>query len=85
MRIKVWAYPGVETPVTPDEPGAGQPDVLDAGDAVEGLGIDRLRRVVWWFQRLPVDEQSENPEIDNSLILFLTWQLATHRLCSPIH
>jgi hypothetical protein len=45
MRIKVWAYPGVETPVTPDEPGAGQPDVLDAGDAVEGLGIDRLRRV----------------------------------------
>ena len=25
-------YPGVETPITPDEP-----DVLDAGDGVEGL------------------------------------------------
>jgi hypothetical protein len=34
--------PGVETPVTPDEPGAGQPDVLDAGDAVEGAGVSSI-------------------------------------------
>jgi hypothetical protein len=27
---KVGSVPGVETPFTPDEPGAGQPDVLDA-------------------------------------------------------
>jgi hypothetical protein len=33
--------PGAETPITPDEP-----DVLDAGDAVEGLGMLGLRRVV---------------------------------------
>ena len=29
--------PGEETPVTPDEP-----DVLDAGDVVEGIGVDGL-------------------------------------------
>jgi len=30
----------------------GEPDVLDDGDVVEGLGIDswrRVRRVEWWF------------------------------------
>jgi hypothetical protein len=33
-------YPGVETPITPDEP-----DGLDAGDGVEVLGVDGWRRV----------------------------------------
>ncbi len=33
--------PGLETPITPDEAG-----VLDAGDGVEGLGIEGWRRVV---------------------------------------
>jgi hypothetical protein len=36
------AYRGVETPLTPDEPGAGQPDVLDGGDVVDGAGGDGL-------------------------------------------
>ena len=35
--------PGVQTSDdTPDEPGAGQPDVLDDGDGVEGVGGDGL-------------------------------------------
>jgi hypothetical protein len=34
MRDKVWGHTaGVETPLTPDEP-----DALDAGDGVEGIG-----------------------------------------------
>ena len=33
-------YPGEETPVIPDEV-----DVVDAGDVVEGGGVDGLRRV----------------------------------------
>ncbi len=40
-------YPGAETPFKPDEP-----DVLDAGDGVEGVGVDSWRRVCrdgWWF------------------------------------
>ncbi len=42
--------PGVEASATPDEP-----DVLDAGDVVEGVGVGglrrprRVRRVGWWF------------------------------------
>jgi hypothetical protein len=39
---KVWGIGGQETPVIPDEPGAGQPDVLDAGDVVEGHGVGGL-------------------------------------------
>ena len=47
---KVWGVGGVETSVIPDEP-----DVLDGGDVVEGVGVVglasgcRVRRVVWWF------------------------------------
>ena len=41
MRNKFGVYPGVETRVTPDEPG-----VVDAEDVVEGLGMDAWRRVV---------------------------------------
>jgi len=37
FQNKYGAYPGVETPITPDEP-----DVLDAGDVVEGLGVGGL-------------------------------------------
>jgi hypothetical protein len=33
--------PGVETPITRDGPG-----VLDAGDALQGLGVHGWRRVV---------------------------------------
>ena len=33
---------GVETPVLPDEV-----DAADAGDGVDGLGVDGLRRVDW--------------------------------------
>ena len=38
---KVWGLGGLETPITPDEP-----DVLDVGDGVEGLGVDGWRQVV---------------------------------------
>jgi hypothetical protein len=38
---KHGVYPGVKHPVSPDEP-----DVLDAGDGVDGLGVDAWRRVV---------------------------------------
>jgi hypothetical protein len=38
-------YPGIKTPITPDEPGAGQPDVLDTFDGVEGLGIHAHAKV----------------------------------------
>jgi hypothetical protein len=52
LRIweKVWAYPGVETPVTLDGP-----DVPDGDDVVEAAGVDgwrrvrRVCRVVWLF------------------------------------
>ena len=36
---KVWGITGVETPLTPDEPGAGQPDVLDGGAGVDGIEL----------------------------------------------
>jgi hypothetical protein len=38
---KYGAYPGVETPLTPDEP-----DVLDADDVLQGLGVAGLATVV---------------------------------------
>ena len=39
-------HPGVETPITPDEPGAGQPDVLDVDDVVKRVGADGCWRQV---------------------------------------
>jgi hypothetical protein len=41
MRIKVWAYPGVETPLTPDEP-----DVLDGGDGKGALYGEELAAII---------------------------------------
>jgi hypothetical protein len=35
----VWGVPGAKTPATPNEPGAGQPDALDAGCMEEGTGV----------------------------------------------
>ena len=55
-------YPGVETPITPDEP-----DVLDAGGGVEGLGclagdgfVECAGLHVGLRDLLPADEQMEN-------------------------
>jgi hypothetical protein len=70
MRIKVWGIGGPETPVIPDEP-----DVLDGGDVVEGLGGHGWRRVVecvgegWRFlQGAPV-----------LLFPWINWNFAMHR------
>ena len=38
-----WSTPGVKTSDQPDEP-----DEVNGGDAVEGVGVDVWRRVVWW-------------------------------------
>jgi hypothetical protein len=62
-RLQKEVYPGAEIPFVPVEP-----DVLDGGDALQGLGVDtlatgrRVRRVVWWFSRV-------NAEISNYLFL----------------
>jgi hypothetical protein len=39
---KVWGIGGLETPVIPDEPGAGQPDDSTPVMVWKGLGVDGL-------------------------------------------
>jgi hypothetical protein len=64
-RKKYGGRPWVESPNTPDEPG-----VLDAGDAVEGLGVCDWRRVcrvrwlVWWFLAVSGDEDLSMDEMN---------------------
>jgi hypothetical protein len=55
LVLKGGSTPGVKTPLTPDEPGAGQPDVLAAAMGWRGLRemawcrVRLLRLIVYWF------------------------------------
>ncbi len=52
--------PGVKTTAIPDAT-----DVLDAGDVLQGLGVDGRRRVVGGFRDLlSADEQGKNKKND---------------------
>jgi len=64
-RLQKEVYPGAEIPFVPVEP-----DVLDGGDVVEGVGqvvwrwIRRVRWLVWWFLAVSGDEDLSMDEMN---------------------